>query len=195
MITLKKLDSIIKRCCSVVSDDSKDANDRYSFKIDFDKLDKLLNPVDSNLHPLVSTSAYSSKRIDFSDIQNLVEYLHKPEEMTPIFDGKSEFVTFLIYSAQDKNSRVVNFKDSGGNDIDGYHAYMIKYDDGSSYFASSVLQTIVQNLPMYMVLVIRYFDTKKDRYEYKIHIRSNYEMVSYFKAMTSDKTNETAVNK
>ena len=69
---------------------------------------------------------------------------------------------------------------------------MVKCDDGSSYFASSVLQTIVQNLPMYMVLVIRYFDTKKDRYEYKIHIRSNYEMVSYFKAMTADKNNETA---
>lgn len=193
MITLKKLDSIIKRCCSVVSDDSKDVTDRYSFSIDFDKLEKLLNPIDSNLHPLVSSKSYRSKVIEFDDIQNLVEYLHNSDEMAPIFDGKSEFVKFLIYSAKDKNSRVVNFKDSDGNEVDGYHAYMVKCDDGSSYFASSVLQTIVQNLPMYMVLVIRYFDTKKDRYEYKIHIRSNYEMVSYFKAMTADKNNETAV--
>ena len=192
MITLKKLDSIIKRCCSVVSDDSKDVTDRYSFSIDFDKLEKLLNPIDSNLHPLVSSKSYRSKLIEFDDIQNLVEYLHNSDEMAPIFDGKSEFVKFLIYSAKDKNSRVVNFKDSDGNEVDGYHAYMVKCDDGSSYFASSVLQTIVQNLPMYMVLVIRYFDTKKDRYEYKIHIRSNYEMVSYFKAMTADKNNETA---
>lgn len=192
MITLKKLDSIIKRCCSVVSDDSKDVTDRYSFSIDFDKLEKLLNPIDSNLHPLVSSKSYRSKIIEFDDIQNLVEYLHNSDEMAPIFDGKSEFVKFLIYSAKDKNSRVVNFKDSDGSEVDGYHAYMVKCDDGSSYFASSVLQTIVQNLPMYMVLVIRYFDTKKDRYEYKIHIRSNYEMVSYFKAMTADKNNETA---
>lgn len=192
MITLKKLDSIIKRCCSVVSDDSKDVTDRYSFSIDFDKLEKLLNPIDSNLHPLVSSKSYRSKLIEFDDIQNLVEYLHNSDEMAPIFDGKSEFVKFLIYSAKDKNSRVVNFKNSDGNEVDGYHAYMVKCDDGSSYFASSVLQTIVQNLPMYMVLVIRYFDTKKDRYEYKIHIRSNYEMVSYFKAMTADKNNETA---
>lgn len=192
MITLKKLDSIIKRCCSVVSDDSKDVTDRYSFSIDFDKLEKLLNPIDSNLHPLVSSKSYRSKLIEFDDIQNLVEYLHNSDEMAPIFDGKSEFVKFLIYSAKDKNSRVVNFKNSDGNEVDGYHAYMVKCDDGSSYFASSVLQTIVQNLPMYMVLVIRYFDTKKDRYEYKIHIRSNYEMVSYFKAMTTDKNNETA---
>ena len=192
MITLKKLDSIIKRCCSVVSDDSKDVTDRYSFSIDFDKLEKLLNPIDSNLHPLVSSKSYRSKLIEFDDIQNLVEYLHNSDEMAPIFDGKSEFVKFLIYSAKDKNSRVVNFKDADGNEVDGYHAYMVKCDDGSSYFASSVLQTIVQNLPMYMVLVIRYFDTKKDRYEYKIHIRSNYEMVSYFKAMTADKNNETA---
>ena len=192
MITLKKLDSIIKRCCSVVSDDSKDVTDRYSFSIDFDKLEKLLNPIDSNLHPLVSSKSYRSKLIEFDDIQNLVEYLHNSDEMAPIFDGKSEFAKFLIYSAKDKNSRVVNFKDADGNEVDGYHAYMVKCDDGSSYFASSVLQTIVQNLPMYMVLVIRYFDTKKDRYEYKIHIRSNYEMVSYFKAMTADKNNETA---
>lgn len=192
MITLKKLDSIIKRCCSVVSDDSKDVTDRYSFSIDFDKLEKLLNPIDSNLHPLVSSKSYRSKLIEFDDIQNLVEYLHNSDEMAPIFDGKSEFVKFLVYSAKDKNSRVVNFKDADGNEVDGYHAYMVKCDDGSSYFASSVLQTIVQNLPMYMVLVIRYFDTKKDRYEYKIHIRSNYEMVSYFKAMTADKNNETA---
>ena len=190
MVTLKKLDSLILKCCTVLKDDSKDVTDCYSFSINFDKMENLLSAVDKNLHPFVIAKEYFSRPVAFEDLQNLTEYLHKSEEFDPIFDSKSEFTEFLIYCAQDKNGNVTEFVDEDGNKLAGYDAYKIFNEDGTYDLAAEQVQRIVQYLPMYMVLVIRSFDQKNYKYDYKIYIRSNYEMVSYFKAMSGDSAAE-----
>lgn len=196
MITLKKLDSLILKSCSVVNG-GKAGNDYYSFSIDFDKLNNLLGQVDKNLHPFVEASKIFSKPVDFSSIQSITEYIHKTEELKFALTDKTEYAEFLIYCAQDKTGKVSDFKDEEGNAIDAYEAYKERLEDGTYSLNKDVVQYIVSNLPMYMVLVLRSFNQKNYKYDYKIYIRSNYEMVSYFKATTGsdDKKEKSAEEK
>lgn len=184
MITLKKLDGLILKSCSVVNKE-KDNNEFYSFSIDFDKLDNLLSQVDKNLHPLVDSQKKFSIPVGFDSIQSITEYIHKPDELKFALADKTEYAEFLIYCAQDKNGKVVDFKDENGNTIDAYEVYKEHAEDGSIVLNNDVVRLIVSTLPMYMVLVLRSFNKKNYKYDYKIYIRSNYEMVSYFKAMSN----------
>lgn len=185
MITLKKLDSLILKSCSVVNNGDS-GNDYYAFTIDFNKLNGMLKTADKNLHPLVEIAKITSKPVTFTDIQSITEYIHKPEELKFAMSDKTEILEFLIYCAQDKTGKVNEFKDGNGNVIDAYDAYKDFEDDENYSLNKNVVEYIVSNLPMYMVLVLRSFNQKSYKYDYKIYIRSNYEMVSYFKAMTSE---------
>ena len=185
MITLKKLDSLILKSCSVVNN-GDNGNDFYAFSIDLNKLNGMLKTADKNLHPLAETAKVISKPGSFANIQSITEYIHKPEELKFAMSDKTEALEFLIYCAQDKTGKVNEFKDSNGNVIDAYDAYKTFKEDGTYSLNKDVVEYIVSNLPMYMVLVLRSFNQKSYKYDYKIYIRSNYEMVSYFKAMTSE---------
>ena len=185
MITLKKLDSLILKCCNVVKSDQNKDTDYYKFGINFDQLESMLSNVDKNLHPLVECAELESRPVEFKDIQNLTEYLHKADEFTPVFE-KCEMVQFLIYCTQDKTGKNFEFFDDENNKINPYDAYKVDEGvEGEWGINKEILQQIVQNLPMYMVTVIRSFDHEHYKYDYKIYIRSNYEMVSYFKAMSA----------
>lgn len=192
MIQLKNLDRVIRNCCSVIKDDSKEITDRYAFRIDFNKMNSMLAQHDKTFHPLVFTSnnTYESRHFEFEDIQFLSEYLHKPECFDPVFDGRSQFVKFMIYCEQNSSGETITFTDQDGNKIPGNKAYLTTDENGETSIVYEALERIVRNLPIYMVLVIRIFDTKKDRYDYKIYIRSNYEMVSYFKKYSEKENKE-----
>ena len=183
MIQLKCLDRVIRNCCTVIKDDSKEITDRYAFKIDFNKMNGMLAQYDKLFHPLVFSddNTYESKYFNFDDIQMASEYLHKPDYFDPVFDGRSQFIRFMIYCEENSSGEVLNFTDQEGNKIPGNKSYLTTDENGEKSLVYEALEKIVRKFPIYMVLVIRVFDAKKDKYDYKIYIRSNYEMVSYFK--------------
>ena len=187
MLSFKELKVLIAKSCRVVSK-SDDLTDRFSFDIDFTKLEKKLQGADQNLHVLAFYDKNSSYVPYMSDVQLLTEYLHTPEELNMVFNGQSEICTFMIFSTLTEKG-IITLADDKGNPLSSEEIFNICNGEAEEINFETV-KDIISTLPMYQVLVVRIFYKKQEKFEYKIFFRSNYEMVSLFKSTKNAKVEE-----
>lgn len=189
MLSFKELKILISKSCKVISR-SEDITDRFSFEIDFTKLEKKLQTADPNLHVL----SFNDKTLSYipylSDVQLVTEYLHTPEELNMVFNGKSEICTFMIFSTLTEKETVTI--ESNGKELTSNEIFDICNGE-SEQINFDVVKGIISQLPLYQVLVVRTFNKKQERFEYKIFFRSNYEMVGLFKSIRNNTSNEDQV--
>ena len=174
-----ELRDAISKSCTCVTNNS-DVSDRFGFSINIDKLEQIFRDKKSSCYSLAFAKELKSRVPSVNDIQLISEYMRDPEELALTFNGEVQVCELLVFSTETlegtiepphPNKDVLTNEDifKGCNDPEFLDIDMI-YD-------------IVINFPMYKVLVTRIFDYEKDSYDYNIYIRSNYQMVTYYKAI------------
>ncbi len=177
--TLQSLTAIIKKCCVV--NNSSDPNNRYGFTIDMNKLEAILKQKTTKLHTMAFSKVLESRLPNLSDLQMISEYAKGQNEITDTFNGKSEVVSFMLFSTVSEEGDIdINIPDETAEN--GYRTLvatelfnMLNGSDINTDLAIS----IAESMPCYRIIVTRKYNYKEDRFEYKINIRSNYRMISY----------------
>lgn len=168
MLTFNELKPIISKCC--YSGKSNDLSEKYHFSVDFKKLENDLENQNEDLHVMSFADKVESRIPTVYDIQLLSEYAHKQETTSSMFfNGTSEFVSFMLYSTKDGD--------------------LWKEDDIESLIEDDIYETIngeeknldlinyiIDNAPLYYVVVIKRFNQAKERFDYNIFFRYNSSM-------------------
>lgn len=155
--------------------------DRFSFTIDYAKVEKNLAKTDPNFHILGFGSTESSHKPTIeNDLISVMNYIKDGDEYDTIFNGDTEIVTFLIYAAVSKNEDG-SFSQISLQNTDGKELTQSELFDAlnSATPNGDLAKEIIKSLPVYQVLVYRYFNTSKDAFAYKVWFKSNYEMVGF----------------
>ena len=167
MIDFTDLKQVIKNSCKT-RETGEDFNNHFKFYINFEKLERILTQKKSDLHVIVPVSRDESWIPSIDEIQNISEYIKTDTDAKHIFDGKSEIFEFILFST--KNDELST--EELGAEEDTKHI-------------KDAITNLVMNFPVYRTLIVRRFDTRKDKFEYVIYFRSNYNMISYIKELNS----------
>jgi hypothetical protein len=190
MVKFKDLKVATLRCCKTKQ--SADISDRFSFEIDFAKLEKALKELDSNLHVLSFAEKKESHIPSLEDVQLLVEYLHKPREIETVFDGQTQICTFMIYytAQHESNDTYREFESFADAETNTPYTQEDLFKFCNVAIDFSLIHEIIEKVPMYQVLVYKTFNNRKDKFDYQVNFRSNYEMVGYHKFVESKELDE-----
>lgn len=177
--TLQNLTMYIKKCCSTL--DSEEVLDRYKFVLDSLKLDNMLKQKKTNLHVVAYNKSLESRVPTIEDLQMISEYIHDSKLLKKVYDGKSEFISFMMFSTYNENGEITlgiindNNEEVVMTDKDIFASCNTEVDN-------NMVINISKDLPCYRVVVVRIFTAEHDKFEYKVSIRSNYNMVTYQKS-------------
>jgi len=186
-LSFKELRVAISKSCTAVQ--TEDISDRYAFTLDAIKLENILKQKKSPLHVMAFNKVLESRVPSVKDVQLITEYMRLPEEIDNTFNGKVQVCEFMIFCKQNIQGPVEINNEAGEiiSDKD-----LFNFCNNAEELNEEIIYGIIKNLPVYKILITREFDYNSDMFEYKIYIRSNYEMVTYYKALT-DQRSATAV--
>jgi hypothetical protein len=186
-LSFKELRVAISKSCTAVQ--TEDISDRYAFTLDAIKLENILKQKKSPLHVMAFNKVLESRVPSVKDVQLITEYMRLPEEIDNTFNGKVQVCEFMIFCKQNIQGPVEINNEAGEiiSDKD-----LFNFCNNAEELNEEIIYGIIKNLPVYKILITREFDYNSDMFEYKIYIRSNYEMVTYYKALT-DQRSVTAV--
>jgi hypothetical protein len=178
-LSFKELRVAISKSCTAVQ--TEDISDRYAFTLDAIKLENILKQKKSPLHVMAFNKVLESRVPSVKDVQLITEYMRLPEEIDNTFNGKVQVCEFMIFCKQNIQGPVEINNEAGEiiSDKD-----LFNFCNNTEELNDEIIYGIIKNLPVYKILVTREFDYNSDMFEYKIYIRSNYEMVTYYKALT-----------
>lgn len=193
-ISFSELRAAISKACSTNSTESIDGI--YGFSVDMAKLDEILREKKSNLYSLGFKSVVESKVPGFEDIQNITEYMRDEKTISNTFNGKVQVCEFMLFLKENLDGPIdINYGDDDDalTDEEIFNLCNVELD-------KEFILGIIKNLPMYKILIVREFSHHKDNFKYNIFIRSNYQMVTYYKQFgvseeDSDSTNKHNKNK
>lgn len=166
MIDFKELKLLIQKA-SITS--KTNLSDMFSFEIDTEKLEELLNKK-SDLHLLRFTSEIKSAKPTPADYALISEYIYKKEAFDGIYDGQTQIASFIIYC--DKEGTI----EIPGLDNDVRDFYNLDPEQ-----QIKIANYIMAELPVYRTLVIRRFNIREEKFDYLIYFRSNRVMINYIK--------------
>lgn len=174
MLNFTEIKKIITACCQ-----SGDQS-IFNFNIDYKKLDEELTK-QGGLHVLSFSKMGYSEPLYLSSLQLISEYIKRPKEFDMIYsdNAPSEYVKFMLYIGDE-------FIDSEGNNISSEDMFNILNGDVLPDGSAPTAISIVKNLPVYRVVVVRKYHPKKEKFDYMIYFRSNNEMITYIKGLSSD---------
>ena len=188
MNSLQNITYIIKKCCSV-EEAIVDYTDRYKFRLDISKLENMLKQKKTNLHVLAFDKSLQSKLVGVEDIQLVSEYMHDPDllELTIGENSNTNFVQFMIFGTENQDGKIdikITNPEPGEEEIiDDKELFGMVNGINGHELDRTLVTNIVKFLPCYRVIVTRIFNTSEDRFEYRVYIRSNYNMVTYYKSV------------
>lgn len=178
-----ELRDAISKSCTCVTNNS-DISNRFGFSIDITKLEQIFRDKKSSCYSLAFAKELNSRVPSFKDIQLISEYMRDPEELALTFNGDVQVCELLVFSVETLEG-TVELCDQDRNILSNEEIFKVCNDPES--LDKVIIDDIIINLPMYKVLVTRIFNFEKDLYDYNIYIRSNYEMVTYYKAIQEKK--------
>ena len=182
-LSFKEIRIAISKSCSVNQTD--EVSDRYGFTLDTTKLENIFKQKKSSLHVMAFNKTVASRVPTVQDIQLITEYMRQNDEIDTTFNGKVQVCEFMIFCKHNIQGPIeINCEETGEpiSDKD-----LFNFCNNAEELNESIIYGIIKNLPVYKILVTREFDYNSDMFEYKIYIRSNYEMVTYYKALTENK--------
>ena len=193
--TLKSLTYMIKKCC--VSSDNESLNDMYSFSLNITKLKNMLKQKNTNLHLIALNKSLESRAVQLEDLQLITEYVHDNRMYNTIFDGKSHILQFMLFSSENSDGEI-SFLSENENGEQIPMSEKELFDKCNIDVDDNFVKNICRDLPCYRVIVTRSFvkgyndkiEGPTDRFEYKVNIRSNFNMVAYQKSQKEDKKEE-----
>jgi len=189
MIDFVGLKALITKACKVdISGES--FQDRCKFYINTAKLEMNL-ATKANLHYLADPDAIRTieKEDDkeivilpshiptFKDIQMVSEYIHEKAEFKSVFNGMSQIAFMVLYLDE-------NASETDPKPVD----VRLDIPDLENQVK------IINDRPVYNTLVVRRFNPKADRFEYRLYFRSNYNMMDYRRDLTGKGNSNVAVS-
>lgn len=166
MIDFKELKLLIQKA-SITS--KTNLSDMFSFEIDTEKLEELLNKK-SDLHLLRFTSEIKSAKPTPADYALISEYIYKKEAFDGIYDGQTQIASFIIYCDKEGTIEIPGLE----NDVRDFY----NLDPEQQI---KIANYIMAELPVYRTLVIRRFNIREEKFDYLIYFRSNRVMINYIK--------------
>lgn len=172
---------ILKSCSTDIED-----NNLYAFKVDMKKLDNILKTHSSTLFTLGFNTIIESRVPDFKDIQLISEYTRDEKEITNTFNGKVQVCEFMVFLKENIDGPIdINYGEDNKVLSDEELFNLCNVD-----LNKDMILEIIKNLPVYKILVVKEFNKNIDNFRYNIFIRSNYQMVSYYKQLTGESDGE-----
>ena len=189
--SLQTLSNIIRKCCTVTNAESTNIEDRYAFTINTEKLEMLLKQKKTNLHVIALNKTLESVIVGIEDIPLISEYVHDSKIYKNIFEKGSEFVSFMLFSTVNENGNIdLVTENEEGVTIPLTDKEIYENGNDSESLDNEFIVNVTKDLPCYRVLVIRIYNYYEDKFEYKILIRSNFNMVTFQKANKALNENE-----
>lgn len=174
--TLQDLTSMIRKCCYR----PEEAESRFQFEIDFVKLENILKQKGTNLHVLGFNRISQSKPVTIQDTQFISEYIKNRGVFEAALSGDSEIVSFMLFSTVNENGDIrPKFCDEDGEKVDIPDKDLFAMCNEPGKIVDDLVKVIVNEQPVYRVIVVRLFSDRNDRYDYNVNIRSNYQMIQY----------------
>lgn len=180
MLNFNDLKTIITRCCFVDKNTKKFA-DKFQFTLDCKRLETELQKRNSNLHVMSFFKKLYSEEILLTDLQTIIDYVHRDRDMDAIVDDHDcMMVKFIIYYA---DSKFVAPAEEGQKEIEWDEIFNILNDeDNPTEEADDIARMVTKDFPVYTVFMTRVFNNLKDKFEYRIFFRSNHHMLDLIKA-------------
>lgn len=179
-ISFKDLRTIIVKCCS--AEKSDDISSRFGFSIDLVKMENILKQKKSYLHVVGFSKSLKSRVPFLDDLQMISEYVYG-EQMDSILNGKSQICSFMIFSkATQEGVSEISLED--GTVLTDKQIF--DKCNNSKNVDPEVIRCIINNFPVYRIVIAKVFDSVNEKFEYKVYIRSNHQMVNYFKFLTEN---------
>lgn len=177
-ISFKDLRSIIVKCCS--AEKSDDISSRFGFSIDLVKMENILKQKKSYLHVIGFSKSLKSRVPFLDDLQMISEYVYG-EQMDSILNGKSQICSFMVFSkATQEGVTEISLED--GTVLNNKQIF--DKCNNNKNVDTDTIRCIINNFPVYRIIVAKVFDSVNEKFEYKVYIRSNHQMVDYFKFLT-----------
>ena len=122
----------------------------------------------------------NSEEILLTDLQTIIDYVHRDRDMDAVIDPDCEMVRFVIYYA---DSKFVAPVEEGQKEIEWEEIFNILNDeDNPTEEADDIARMVTKSFPVYTVFMTRVFNNLKDKFEYRIFFRSNHHMLDLIKA-------------
>lgn len=179
-ISFKDLRSIITKCCT--AEHSDDIASRFGFSIDLVKMENILKQKKSFLH-VIGFSKNVKSRVPYTeDLQMISEYVYG-EQMDSILNGKSQICSFMIFSKCTQEG-VVEISMEDGTVLTDKQIF--DKCNNSKNVDLNTARCILNNFPIYRIIIAKVFDAANEKFEYKVYIRSNHQMVDFYKFLTDN---------
>lgn len=180
MLNFNDLKTIITRCC-FVDKNTKKFEDKFQFTLDCKRLETELQKRNSNLHVMSFFKKLNSEEILLTDLQTIIDYVHRDRDMDAIVDDHDcMMVKFIIYYADSKFTSIV---DGEGRQIEWDEIFnTLNDEDNPTEEADEIARMVTKDFPVYTVFMTRVFNNLKDKFEYRIFFRSNHHMLDLIKA-------------
>lgn len=173
LLSFKDLRSIIVKCCSAYKS-SDDISSCFGFSIDMAKMENMLKQKKNYLHVIGFSRILQSRIPSVDDFQMISEYVYG-DQMNIMLNGNSQICSFMIFSKATRDG----IADLYYNDEKSYSDKQI-FDICNNHVNPNAVACILNNYPIYRVIVVKVFDPQNEKFEYKVYIRSNYQMVDYY---------------
>ena len=188
----KTLRNAIVNSCNVI-DGVVDIEKNYRFKIDFAKMENILNQKKTGLHVLAFDKFQESFEPGLNEIQLISEYIKSDKDFERIFNGKTNIVYFMLYYRENADGEVNIYNDK--DDIMTDKQIFEACNGDFNHINPTIILNIVKDLPVFRVLVERSFDFSADKFKYRVYFRQNNEMSIFYESLKNkteeDKNEET----
>ena len=144
------------------------------------ELENILKQKGTNLHVLGFNRISQSKPVTIQDTQFISEYIKNRGVFEAALSGDSEIVSFMLFSTVNENGDIrPKFCDEDGEKVDIPDKDLFAMCNEPGKIVDDLVKVIVNEQPVYRVIVVRLFSDRNDRYDYNVNIRSNYQMIQY----------------
>ena len=174
--TLQDLTAMIRKCCS----HPENAESRSQFTIDFVKLENMLKQKQTNLHTIAYSRTIDSEPVTIKHAQFISEYIKNRGVFEAALCSDSQIISFMMFSTVDETGEVrPKYLDDDGNKIDIPDKDLFAYCNEPEELNEELIKAVINQNPVYRVIVVRMYSHRNDRYDYNVNIRSNYQMIQY----------------
>lgn len=169
----KTIRNCIVNCCSNCSTDIEKS---YEFEIDFVKLRNMFKQKSLDLHIMAFNKKIKSEKPIIQDLMLLTEYVKQNKDYECMFDGKTNIVQFMLFYSKNKDGDA-DILDDNDNELSEKNIFELC---NGNKLDEDLIKTIVGSLPVFRIVVMKYFDFKQEQFKYKVFLRQNDAMIQYY---------------
>lgn len=178
--TLQDLTAMIRKCCS----HPENAESRSQFNIDFVKLENMLKQKQTNLHTIAYSRTLDSEPVTIKHAQFISEYIKNHGVFEAALSSDSQIISFMMFSTVDETGEIrPKYLDDEGNPVDVPDKDLFMFCNEPEELNEPMIKSIINQHPVYRVIVVRMYSHRNDRFDYNVNIRSNYQMIQYQRSL------------